>query len=90
MKAGNKKIIYDGINMSVRALTFFIIVGLIIMAALIWYGALKGVASGGAYTAPTPSHGQSYTEMPDRYPHLLVDRELPKKHIPQIARLCRR
>lgn len=41
-KNENKKIIYDGISISVRALTFFILFGLILMGAVMWYGAYLG------------------------------------------------
>lgn len=41
-KNENKKIIYDGISISVRALTFFILFGLVLMGAVMWYGAYLG------------------------------------------------
>ena len=42
MKPENKKTIYDGIRISVRALTAFILIGLLLMGSLIGYAYLQG------------------------------------------------
>ena len=65
MNPQNKKIIYDGINMSVKALTFFILIGLVIMACLIWYGATRGAAGTSQESSPNLPQEQSYTKLPE-------------------------
>ena len=42
MKNENRKIIYDGITISVRALTFFIAIGLLLLGVLMAYGFFEG------------------------------------------------
>lgn len=65
MNFQNKKIIYDGINMSVKALTFFILIGLVIMACLIWYGAAKGIANSSNEGTPNQPQEQYYAMLPE-------------------------
>ena len=65
MNFQNKKIIYDGINMSVKALTFFILIGLVIMACLIWYGAAKGIANSNNEGTPNQPQEQYYAMLPE-------------------------
>ncbi|MBQ8409258.1 MAG: hypothetical protein IJY39_10395 [Clostridia bacterium] len=60
MKNENRRVIYDGINMSVRALTLFIVIGLLLMAGLIWYGSAKENSRAGADSAPVRPNDQGY------------------------------
>lgn len=48
--------------MSVKALTLFILIGLTIMACLIWYGAVKGASNVHNDSSPNLPQEQSYTE----------------------------
>lgn len=38
----NKRVVYEGIRISVQALTLFIAIGLLTLALLIWYAAAQG------------------------------------------------
>jgi len=42
MRKDTKRVVYDGINISVKALTFFIAIGLAMIGILMAYGYLRG------------------------------------------------